>query len=136
MKKFNQLLIVSLVALTLTSCAKQEVNNGLYIFSVILLGLSVKKFLNVRKAWKQGESTQQTPSGITLDKIKKLPVGELVYGIAFLLAAIAISLMIYSENRNYDPKRDDPYPATPAPDGREAAEDQAAKADSVYNMKK
>lgn len=136
MKKFTQFLIVFLVALTLTSCAKQEINKGLYIFPVIGLVLAARKFNNVRKGYKQGESTQQTNGGIATTKKKSIAVGELVYGIIFLLASIGMAYWVYEENRVYDPKRDKPYPEKPAPDGRESAEELARKADSTYNLKK
>lgn len=136
MKKFIQFLIVFLVALTLSSCSKQEINKGLYIFPVIGLILAARKFNNVRKGYKQGESIQPTPEGMVTSNKKSIAIGELVYGIIFLLASIGMAYWVYEENRVYDPKRDKHYPEKPAPDGRESAGDQARKADSVYNLNK
>lgn len=135
MKKITQFLIVFLVALTLTSCAKQEINNGLYVFPFIGLVLAARKFNNVRKAYKQAQSTQQSPNGIINSKHKTIPKGELGYGVIFLLASIGMAYWIYEENRNYDPKKDG-IPKEAPKDNRESAEEQARKADSVHNLKK
>lgn len=136
MKKLTSFLIVFLVALTLTSCTKQEVNKGLYfIISVPLLAGAIVSGFKALKSYNSG-STQQVPGArISSDK-KAIPWGLLFFTAFLFLASIGSAKWIYEENRNYDPKRDKPYPEKPAPDGKESAEDQARKADSVYNLTK
>jgi len=135
MKKITQFLIVFLVALTLTSCAKQEINNGLYfIISLPLLGFAIGAGL---KAWKGYNSgyTQQTTGGIVSGEKKVVPWGWVFFCGLLLFASIGSAKWIYEENRNYDPKKDG-IPKEAPKDNRESAEEQARKADSVHNLKK
>jgi len=134
MKKFTQFLIVFLVALTLTSCAKQEINKALYIIPAIFLGLAIYLLYKVWEGYNSG-SVQQTKTGIVYGKEKVISWSRVAWAALLILATIGSAAWIYEENRNYDPKRDDPYPEKPAPDGRESAEDQARKADTVYKLK-
>lgn len=135
--KFLSFILVSLTAIFLTSCTKLEQNNGLRVF--LVGGFAIAAAVCLYKVWEGYNSgtTQQKPEGIEETKTgKEIPVGLLVWAAVLILAAIGSNAWVVAENRKYDPKKDDPYPTSPAPDGRESAEDQAAKADSVYNLKK
>lgn len=134
--KFLSIILVLLTSIFLTGCTKQEVNNGLYgVISLPLFAGFVIFLLQAKKAYDSG-STQQTKTGIVSSDKKAIPWGKLFFAILFLLGSLGSAKWIYEENRNYDPAKDKPYPEKPTPDGRESAEDQAKKADSVYNLKK
>lgn len=136
MKKFVQFLFVVITAMLMSSCTKQEVNRGLYIIPIVFASLAVYKFYNTWKGYNEGTTKQQLPSGTVYTKKKTIPVAELIYGIAFTIASVGTSIGVYSENRNYNPKKDRPYPEKPAPDGKESAEELGRLADSVYKIKK
>lgn len=134
-KNFIFFIIVSITCLLLPSCTKQEVNNGLYgIISLPLFAAFVYFFLQAKKGYNSGY-TQQTKNGIVSGESKVIPWGRLFFAIVFLLASIGSAKWIYEENRNYDPKKDG-IPKEAPNDNRESAEDQAAKADSVYRLNK
>ena len=135
MKKFTQFLIVFLVAITLTSC--QKAPGGPYIIPIvgylITAGLLVAVYFSSKS-----NSDQQTPVGIK-DNTGNVPfykMGRFYWACGVFVLTIIAHIAIYNDYRPWDPKKDDPYPEKPAPDGRESAEDQARKADSVYNLNK
>ena len=100
---------------------ENNMNAGLYIIPLGLLAASAYSFYKVYVGYNSG-TTQQTTTGIVETDGKVIPKGPLFFGVMMLLAAIAISLAIYSENRPYDPKKDGPLP-TKVEDGRVPAEE-------------
>lgn len=134
MKKFTQFLIVFLVAITLTSCTKQEINKALYIIPAIFLGLAIYLLYKVWEGYNSG-SVQQTKTGIVYGKEKVISWGRVAWAALLLLCTAGSAYWIYEENRNYDPKKDG-VPKEAPKDNRESAEEQARKADSVYKLNK
>lgn len=134
MKKLS-IILVLVTSIFLTGCTDQPINKGLYVISIVLLAAAGYCVYAVIKGYNT-KTTQQTPQGIKEGSSGVIPWGYL-FGLVFLLfCSIGSAKWIYEENRNYDPKKDKPYPEKPAPDGKESAEEMARKADSVYNLKK
>ena len=122
-------------ALALTSC-KNEVPGAPYIIPVILIA-AAGYFGIVAYKKSKSPSEQQTPGGYKTYKepVKFWKIGQFWFAVILLLASFGSYKWMKSEYRFYDPKKDAPMPVKPAPDGRESAEDQAQKADSLYNLK-
>jgi len=134
MKKITQFLIVFLVALTLTSCKKAP--GGPYIIPVAGYVITAVLFVMAYMSSKSN-SDQQTPNGIK-DNTGNVPFYKtwpFYWGAGLLVLSIIANLVVYSNYRLYDPKKHGVGKEAPK-DNRESAEEQARKADSVYNLKK
>jgi hypothetical protein len=124
MINMKNLILLLVLSTSLVSCHA----GGLVAipFLVAVFGLY---FLGVAYRKSKSGSTQQTPGGIVeSDKnVSIFKIGQLWYAVALILAAIVIALIMESDYRPYDPKKDG-VPKEKVDDGRESAEDQLKKA--------
>lgn len=133
MKKITQFLIVFLVALTLTSC--QKAPGGPYIIPIIGYLITAVLLVLAYKSSKSG-STQQTQYGIKeTGNVPFYKTWLFYWGAGLLVLSIIANLVVYSNYRIYDPKKHGVGKEAPN-DNRESAEEQARKADSIYNLGK
>jgi hypothetical protein len=132
--KLLSFIFICLTSIFLTGCAKAP--GGPYIIPIIgyliTAGLLVMAYLSSKS-----NSDQQTPNGIK-DNTGNVPFYKtwpFYWAAGLLVLTIIANLVIYSNYRLYDPKKHGVGKEAPK-DNRESAEEQARKADSIYNLKK
>lgn len=132
--KFLSFILVLVTSIFLTGC--KSAPGGPYVIPVALYVIAAICFVASYFSSKS-KSTQQV-SGVGIvegGNVPYLQTWPWKFGLGFLICAIGSNIWIYSDYRLYDPKKHGVGKEAPK-DNRESAEDQARKADSVYNLKK